>query len=246
MYCTAIDFILFLTILLLKEVIMSYKKINTKTGIFAIFGRIYRLLRVSLQLSYGILQLSRATIPMVTIFGGSRMLKTNHAFAQASDLAEMLVNHNISVISGGGTGIMEAANCGAKHKRKTDAKSIGIGVKNLDKDKNQCVDIYLSFDYFFAKKWLLINYSHAFIFFPGGYGTLDEFFEVLTLMQTFNLSRVPMVLVGTDFWQPLISWMYDESSKSKLIIKEELRFFVLTDDIQEAFSIVTNHCFGSK
>jgi len=220
----------------------SNNKITFHNGILSTFGRIYRLLRVFLQLVYGIIRISRATVPMVTIFGGSRTVKTATTFEKAFELAEMLVSHNISVLTGGGGGIMEAASCGAKEKRTSNAKSIGIGVANLDGEKNQCVDIYFSLDYFFARKWLLINYSRAFVFFPGGFGTLDELFELLTLVQTRNFQQLPIVLIGTDYWVPLLSWMQNELLKHQFVYESELEFFIITDNIHEAFSIITKHC----
>lgn len=217
-------------------------KIKGKGSLIPTFWRIYSLLCVFIQLIYGIFKISRASMPMVTIFGGSRMIKTEPPFSKAFEFAEMLVAHNISVLTGGGGGIMEAASCGAKEKRNTDAKSIGIGVTNLDHEKNQCVDIYFSLDYFFARKWLLVNYSRAFVFFPGGFGTLDELFEVLTQIQTHNLERTPVILIGNDYWQPLLAWMYNQAGRYHLIDKEELQLFIITDDIHQAFSIIKKQC----
>jgi hypothetical protein len=209
---------------------------------FAMVRRFYRLFKVFMQLAYGIFKISGASIPMVTIFGGARTAKTVPYFGKASELAELFVGAGVSVITGGGGGIMEAVSCGAKTIRSGEVKSIGIGVTNLDQEKNQCVDVYFSLDYFFARKWLLIHYSRGFIIFPGGFGTLDELFEVLTLFQTSQLDKVPVILIGTDYWTPFISWVKETLMKNGYIRPDEAELFFVTDDVQEAASIILKHC----
>jgi uncharacterized protein (TIGR00730 family) len=209
---------------------------------FAMAKRFYDLMKVFIQLAYGIFKISRASIPMVTIFGSGRTAKTAMYFGKASELAELFVGAQISVLTGGGGGIMEAASCGARRMRMGRVKSIGVGVTNLDHEKNQCVDMYFSLDYFFARKWLLIHYSRGFVVFPGGFGTLDELFEVLTLFQTSQLDKVPVILIGTEYWTPFISWVKDILTKNDYIRQDETELFFLTDDIKEAFSIITRHC----
>src|ERR1700731_4081608 len=124
---------------------------------FKTLHRIYKLFHVFLQLVYGIIRISPATTPMVTIFGGALTQKSAYYFQQASKLGAWLVDHNISVLTGGGQGIMEAASCGGFTSKKRRSKIIGIGVTSLDEERNACVDEFFSLDYFFARKLLLMN-----------------------------------------------------------------------------------------
>jgi uncharacterized protein (TIGR00730 family) len=194
--------------------------------------------KVFAQLLYGIWHVSRATTPMVTIFGTSRAIKGQVYFQQAHNLGLMLVQDDISVLTGGGGGIMEAASCGALLKKNRKAKIIGIGVKNLDQEKNQCVDDYLSLDYFFARKWLLTHYSSGFVVFPGGFGTLDELFEILTLLQTKQIESVPIILIGIEYWEPFVNWIKTEAIKHQFIGQRELNLFAVTDRIEDAFQLL--------
>jgi uncharacterized protein (TIGR00730 family) len=209
---------------------------------FKTLSRIYHLFRVFLQLAYGIIRISPATTPMVTIFGGSHAQKSTFYFEQASKLGALLVEHNISVLTGGGMGIMQAASCGGFTRKKRKAKIIGVGVTNLDEERNTCVDHFFSLDYFFARKLLLINYSRAFVFFPGGFGTLDELFELITLLQTKQMNKIPIVLFGVSYWTPFINWIKTEAMKQGLIEIQDLNFFVLTDNLEEAFCIISDYC----
>jgi len=209
---------------------------------FKTLSRIYHLFRVFLQLVYGIIRISPATTPMVTIFGGSRAQKSTYYFEQASKLGALLVEHNISVLTGGGPGIMQAASCGGFNLKKRKAKIIGIGVNRLDQERNECVDDFFSLDYFFARKLLLTNYSRAFVFFPGGFGTLDELFELITLLATKQMNKLPIVLFGVSYWTPFIDWIKTEVVEQGLIEIQDLNFFVLTDNLEEAFCIISDYC----
>jgi uncharacterized protein (TIGR00730 family) len=138
---------------------------------------------------------------------------------------------------------MEAANLGAVHLIKKDGiRSIGIGVRGLQEDKNVYVQEYFELDYFFARKWLLTQHSDAFIVFPGGFGTLDEFAGVLTLMQTHNLRQVPVILIGIDFWSPFLEWIQDHLLPLGLLTQEDIYLFTITDDLEQAYCVARDHC----
>ncbi len=211
-----------------------------------LFSLWMKLMRVSYQTVYGMWRLSKAPFPMVSIFGGAR-LPLDDAYANAvAQLARMLSKAGVSVLTGGGPGVMEAASCGAvteeEGERKPIGKTIGIGVRDLGEGRNPCVEDYFELDYFFARKWLLTRYSQAFVVFPGGFGTLDEMAEVLTLMNTKKLQRVPIVLYGVEFWSPFMTWLKNEVLLHNLIVEEDLELFVVTDDLNEAFNIVYKAC----
>lgn len=201
-----------------------------------------RLLRVNYQIAYGLFKITKLSKPIVSIFGGSRFQLEYLYAKQAQQLAERLMEHNISILTGGGPGIMQAAGCIKPKDRNDRARSVGISVKDLDEGFTPCVQEYFVLDYFFARKWLLTQYSQAYIFFPGGYGTADELFEVLTLIQTKKLPRACVLLVGSEFWQQLFDWIKNEMLPHNLILKEHLTFFTLTDDIEHVLAYVMSHC----
>lgn len=205
-----------------------------------------RIIKTTFQLMYGIWKIGHLPGPVVSIFGGSR-IKTKTPYAEkAYKLANLLIQHDISVITGGGPGVMEAANCGALHAfetKKTQARSIGITVKGLDEETfNICAQEKILVDYFFVRKWLLIQYSVAFAFFPGGFGTLDEFGEVVTLMATKKLAGVPIVLVGQKYWEPYMNWLREYPLKEGLILQKDLDMIQVTDDVDEALRLLKEHC----
>jgi len=193
------------------------------------------------QILYGAWKILGFGGSYVSIFGGARFTQKDPYAQKAQDFAEMLVKADVSVLTGGGTGIMEAANCGAvRHDSK--AKSVGIGVKDLEEGRNTCAQYYFQLDYFFARKFLLTRYSRAFVVFPGGFGTLDEMAEVITLMQTKHMKRAPIVLIGTEFWNPFMHWIETEAIKHGTLSKEDLKLFTVIDDLERAFCIVRDEC----
>ena len=147
------------------------------------------------------------------------------------------------MLTGGGPGVMEAVSRGALVHGDTigKGKSIGIGVVGLDEKRSLCMQEYFELDYFFARKWLLTQYSSAFIIFPGGFGTLDELGEVLTLMQTKKMGRVPIILIGTEFWAPLMQWV-QEALAHKTIDQESVALLTVTDNLEQAFCVVRDRC----
>ena len=159
---------------------------------------------------------------------------------KARELAHRLADAGIPVLTGGGPGIMEAANCGAIEVNKGVITTLGITVTGLvlnDQPKSCNVDVIVMNNYV-ARKWLLIHYAVGFAVFPGGFGTLDELMELLTLVQTKFRIKVPIVLIGTEYWKPFVEWITQSALKEKLIDPEDAKLFVLTDDIDEAFTIL--------
>ncbi|TET06434.1 TIGR00730 family Rossman fold protein [Candidatus Dependentiae bacterium] len=205
----------------------------------------WSFLRVNWQILYGLWRLTGIPRPMVTIFGGSRMPQEDPYAKQAHQLGHKLVTHDISVLTGGGPGIMEAASCGAVAVGKK-SMSLGIGVTELGEGRNPCVQEYIALDYFFARKWLLTRYSIAFVVFPGGFGTLDELGEILTLIHTNKLPRVPIVLIGNEYWYLFMQWLNNEALKHGLITYDDLTLFTVTDDIDYAFTIIHEACKKTK
>ena len=210
------------------------------------FWGMISLLSTMGQLLYGMMRMSRYAPPFVSIFGSARLKQSDSYAVQAHEVAQRLVDADVSVLTGGGAGIMEAANCGAIYSHKGKGRSIGIGVRDLDEEPNTCVQDFIQINQFWARKWLLTRYSSAFIIFPGGFGTLDELFEVLTLMQTRRTPKAPIVLVGTEYWKPFIEWCVQEAFKHGAVSKEEIDLFFVTDTIDEVFNHALNLCKAHK
>jgi uncharacterized protein (TIGR00730 family) len=180
--------------------------------------------------------------PCISIFGSARTPETNPYYKQTVKIAEKLVKAGYGIITGGGPGVMEAGNRGAQNAK---GKSVGLHIV-LPKEEgaNKYVDHnrVIIFRYFFARKVMFIKYAQAFIYMPGGFGTLDELFEVLTLVQTKKISPVPIILVGKDYWGGLLDWI-----KSTMLHKEhninavDLDLFHITDDPDEVVKIIKAH-----
>ncbi len=202
-----------------------------------------RFLKVFIQIVYGVWRISKLSFPIVSIFGGSKLAQKDKYAHEANQIAAWFVENEISILTGGGPGIMEAANCGAfRSHHKKDIHSIGIGVKGLNEPKNLCVEEYFEVNYFFARKWLLTQYSIGFIVFPGGLGTIDELSEVLTLIGTSQMKKVPIVLIGKDYWHPFMQWIKDQAYAHGFISEENLQLFKLTDDPYKAFCFIKGEC----
>jgi uncharacterized protein (TIGR00730 family) len=172
--------------------------------------------------------------PCVSIFGSARTPNDSKFYKLAEDVARLLTERGYGVISGGGPGIMEAANKGAY---EAGGKSVGLNIelpfeqfhnKYIDRDK------LLEFDYFFIRKVMFMKYSQGFIVLPGGFGTMDELFEAITLIQTGKVARFPIVLVGTDYWKGLMDWVENHMLDAKNISKDDLSLYRLVDTAEEA------------
>jgi uncharacterized protein (TIGR00730 family) len=178
--------------------------------------------------------------PGVTVFGSARMKPSDPHYGAAVELAKALAKHRLAVITGGGPGIMEAANRGAAKAR---GKSVGLNIELPHEQKgNRYANVPIHFHYFFSRKVCFVKYSIAFVFMPGGFGTLDEFFEVLTLVQTQRIPEFPLILFGRDFWQGLVRWMKSSMQGSNQFISPgDLDLFKITDDPQEAIDIILDY-----
>ncbi len=173
--------------------------------------------------------------PTVTIFGSARTSERDFYYKESEKLASLLAHKGYNVMTGGGPGIMEAANKGAY--KNGDVESIGL---NIDLEHEQVTNQYttknLNFDYFFSRKVMLVKYSVAYVIFPGGFGTLDELFEALTLVQTRKVTGVKIFVIGTEFYQPLLDFVEDKLLSSSMIEKDDLEMIKLTDDIESVVS----------
>ena len=168
--------------------------------------------------------------PSVTIFGSARTDKDNPYYKKAEKLSRILANRGLNVITGGGPGIMEAANKGAHDV--SDVESVGLNIDlPFEQTPNPYTTTELSFDYFFSRKVMLVKYSISYVIFPGGFGTLDELFEALTLVQTKKVSGVKIFVIGVEFYQPLLDFIEEKLIKNNMIDKEDLNLIRLTDDI---------------
>ena len=169
--------------------------------------------------------------PTVTIFGSARTSSDDFYYKETAKLSSMLAQKGFNIMSGGGPGIMEAANKGAKEHE--DVESIGL---NIDLPFEQITNPYttkeLSFDYFFSRKVMLVKYSMAYVILPGGFGTLDELFESLTLVQTRKVTGVKIFVVGTEFYQPLLDFVESKLLGSGMINREDFELIQLTDDLE--------------
>src|SRR5690625_2764311 len=170
--------------------------------------------------------------PAVAVFGSARTTRTDPMYATAESLGKKLVESGHAVITGGGPGAMEAANKGAS---QAGGVSVGLGIElPFEQGLNDWVDIGITFRYFFARKTMFVKYSQGYIVTPGGFGTLDELFEAITLAQTRKVTSFPVVLLGTSYWSGLIDWLRDTVLADGKIVPDDLERFHLTDDIDEA------------
>src|SRR5271170_3610874 len=177
--------------------------------------------------------------PAVTIFGSARTLPSDPYYQAAVTIAGELARNHLAVVTGGGPGIMEAANRGAA---KAKGKSVGLNIElPFEQAGNRYANIPIHFHYFFSRKVCFVKYSIGFVFMPGGFGTLDEFFEVLTLVQTQRIPRFPLILFGRKHWSGLVHWMKSVLEKKKLISPGDLDLFHITDDTQEAVDWVLDY-----
>lgn len=168
----------------------------------------------------------------VTVFGGARIKRDSEYYNKAVELGEKLGNAGFSVISGGGPGIMQAINEGAFKVPNID--SVGLGIKlPFESSLNQYCTKEYTFKYFFVRKVMMVKYADAFITFPGGIGSMEEFTETLTLMQTNKTTKVKMYLVGVDYWTGLINWMRDTMLAEGNINESDLNNIVVTDDMDK-------------
>jgi len=201
-------------------------------------GFSWKIFKIMAEFIEGFEFISEIKKKSVTVFGAARFSEDNLEYQKARKLGELLSKKGYSVVSGGGPGIMEAANRGAF---EAGGESIGITVQlPKEQETNKFVNKSIEFYYFFTRKMMMSFASSVYIFFPGGYGTLDEFFEMVMLVQTKKLSRpVIIIAVGKDYWQPLFDWFKSELyEKRGTISEEDLSLFKLVDTVEEAVDYI--------
>jgi uncharacterized protein (TIGR00730 family) len=177
--------------------------------------------------------------PAVSIFGSSRLRRTHPFYKKALKVAELLSKEGFAVISGAGPGLMEASNRGARNGK---GKSVGLNIRLPRAQKiNAYTDVVLQFDYFFARKVMFARYASGYVVMPGGYGTMDEFFEALTLIQTHKMTHFPIVLMGSDYWHGMLHWLRTRALREGTISQRDLELFHLTDDPAEAVRIIVEN-----
>jgi uncharacterized protein (TIGR00730 family) len=181
----------------------------------------------------------RSSWPSVSIFGGARVKRGSPYYKDAAVISENLSNAGFSIITGGGPGIMEGANRGAKKGKR---ESIGLNIKlPHEQAPNSYSDVLVNFRFFFARKVMFVKYATGIIGMPGGYGTLDEVFEALTLIQTQKIERMPVIFYGRSYWGGLVDWLEDRMLEEKMISRRDLKLFQVVDDPEEVTDIMVRH-----
>lgn len=195
----------------------------------------WRVLRIQAEFVEGfgtLAELPRA----VTVFGSARTPRDDPEYALGVELGTALAHAGFAVITGGGPGAMEAVNRGCS---EAGGLSVGLGIElPHEQGMNQWVDLGINFRYFFVRKTMFVKYAQAFVCLPGGFGTLDELFEALTLVQTRKVTKFPVVLLGRDYWAGLLDWLSGTVHGGGKLRDEELRLMHVTDDIDEAVKVV--------
>ncbi|MCK4994583.1 MAG: TIGR00730 family Rossman fold protein [Candidatus Omnitrophica bacterium] len=197
---------------------------------------IWRVFRIMAEFVEGFETLSKIG-PAVSIFGSARCMKRDEKYYKiAETIAYKLSKMGLAIITGGGPGIMEAANRGAK---EAGGQSIGLNIQiPVEQQPNPFIKTILRFRYFFCRKFMFVKYAQAYVIMPGGFGTLDEFFEAITLIQTGRSEPFPVILVGKKYWQGLIQWFNTTLLREKSISEKDLAIFEVVDTPQEVAQII--------
>jgi uncharacterized protein (TIGR00730 family) len=195
----------------------------------------WRALRITGEFVEGFDTLARLGAA-VTIFGSARTKPQHRYYQAAEELAGRFARRGITVITGGGPGIMEAANKGAA---EAGGVSVGLGIElPHEQSINRYCNLAVNFRYFFVRKTMFVKYAQGFVIFPGGFGTFDELFESLTLVQTGKIDHFPVILYGSDYWQPLFDWLQDTVAQERMISPVDMALFRLTDDLDEILNLI--------
>ncbi|MFD4456677.1 TIGR00730 family Rossman fold protein [Nocardia sp. NPDC058480] len=195
----------------------------------------WRVLRIQAEFVEGFGALAEIP-PAVTVFGSARTGPDHPEYVAGKAIGTALTEAGFAVITGGGPGAMEAANRGCS---EAGGYSIGLGIElPFEQGLNEWVDLGINFRYFFVRKTMFVKYSQAFVCLPGGFGTLDELFEALTLVQTRKITRFPIILFGTDYWSGLVDWMRSSLAGSGKISPTDLDLIQLTDSVDEVVRII--------
>ncbi|MCA9041266.1 MAG: TIGR00730 family Rossman fold protein [Planctomycetaceae bacterium] len=201
-------------------------------------GEFFRVLRIGKEFIRGFRALHFLG-PCVTVFGSARFKEDHPYYQLARDVGEACAKEGFTVLTGGGPGIMEAANRGAF---EAGGRSVGCNIiLPHEQDPNPYIDKVVTFNYFFVRKVMLIKYSQAFFILPGGYGTLDEAFEASTLIQTGKIYDFPVIFMGTDYWEPLLKFLREDMVRANTIDEDDYSRFIVTDSVEEAVSFL-DHC----
>ena len=199
----------------------------------------WRVFRIMSEFVEGFETMSKIP-PSVSVFGASRIRPADKYYCMAEQMAAELVKRQFGVITGGGPGIMEAANKGA-----SEAGGVSVGLNIYlphEQLANPYQNISLDFRYFFCRKVMFVKYAVAFVCFPGGFGTMDEFFESMTLIQTEKTERFPVILIGSEFWSPLAEWIREHQlKKNGFISPEDMELFRIMDDTTTAADFILKH-----
>ncbi len=194
-----------------------------------------RVLRIGREFIHGFRALHFAG-PCVTVFGSARFKEGHRYYQMGVDIGEAIANAGLTTMTGGGPGVMEAANRGARNAK---GRSIGCNiVLPQEQDPNPYLDKMIEFDYFFIRKVMLVKYSIAFVVLPGGFGTMDELFETATLIQTGKIQSFPIIVMGTDYWRPLRDFVTHTMTDTGTIAPNDLDDVVFTDSIDEAIAAI--------
>jgi uncharacterized protein (TIGR00730 family) len=195
----------------------------------------WRVLRIQSEFVEGFGALAELG-PAISVFGSARTQPGDPSYALAEELGRRLVEAGFAVVTGGGPGIMEAANKGAC---ENGGVSVGLGIElPFESGLNPYVDVGVNFRYFFARKTMFVKYAQGFVVLPGGFGTLDELFEALTLVQTQKVTSFPIILMGSDYWAGLVTWIRETMLGRGLVSRTDLDMFTVTDDLDEVVRIV--------
>ncbi len=199
---------------------------------------LWRIFRIMAEFTEGFEELGSVG-PAVSIFGSARTSPDEKYYELARKTATEVVKAGFAVITGGGGGVMEAANKGAA---EAGGKSIGLNIDlPMEQVPNEYQNLSMHFRYFFCRKMMFLKYAHGFVVLPGGYGTMDEFFEALTLIQTLKQASFPVILMGSDYWSGLISWMEEQMRDAHgYISQEDLGLFKIVDEPEEATKIIVD------
>jgi hypothetical protein len=198
----------------------------------------WRVFRIMAEIVDGIETLSNVH-NAVTIFGSARVKPDDIYYQNTEKLARLLVQEKFSVITGGGPGVMEAANKGAA---EAGGKSVGLNIKlPYEQKPNPYANIHLDYKYFFVRKVMFVKYAVAYVIMPGGFGTMDELFEALTLIQTKKIKAFPLILMGSEYWQGLIDWLKNTMIKNGKILAADLDLIQVVDEPEEVVKLIKKY-----
>ena len=201
----------------------------------------WRMFRIIGELVEGFDALSRIT-PAVTVFGSARARPGDFAYDTAEAIGREVAKANFTIVTGGGPGVMEAACRGAA---LTGGKTVGLNIElPMEQESNRYTTISLHFHYFFVRKVMLVKYATAFVLLPGGFGTVDEMFETITLIQTHKIRPFPVILVGREYWRGLLEWLRDRALAGGHISPEDMGIFSITDSPKEVVERITEFYRG--